>query len=194
MTLPRLFQPLRSALAPPFTSTANYSETTSAPGTETQQTGGNSDKATRRHQRARRSKEPKKVGDHAEKIVRAHEEKRLREAGRIDLADKVDWPAARAEFPGWDISSFETDGTPRRIEVKGSTGKIDVLEVTANEWTAARHHREEYYLYLVHDTFKRTVKLETIRDPAGLVEKGFIACRPSVYSVKLAAARDYPEK
>ena len=37
MTLPRLFQPLRSALAPPFTSTANYSETTSAPGTETQQ-------------------------------------------------------------------------------------------------------------------------------------------------------------
>ena len=37
MTLPRLFQPLRSALAPPFTSTANYSETTSAPGTETQE-------------------------------------------------------------------------------------------------------------------------------------------------------------
>ncbi len=76
---------------------------------------------------ARRSKEALKIGTKGEKLVVGYEKRRLLEAGRGDLAEKVEWLANQNKTPGWDIDSFELDGSPLRIEVKSSSGRISSL-------------------------------------------------------------------
>ena len=85
-------------------------------------------------------------GEVAEDIALALEKKRLTDAGRNDLADKVEWVANRPGL-GYDIKSYEVDGTERFIEVKNVTnGKRFFL--TEWEWLNSRA-RPNYWFYLV---------------------------------------------
>lgn len=58
------------------------------------------------------------VGDRGESFVLKHEKLRLRKAGKHELARKVEWTSRYAVAKGYDIKSFELDGSPRYIEVK----------------------------------------------------------------------------
>jgi len=87
----------------------------------------------------RQSKAAKKIGDAGERIVLDYEERRLIEAGYSDLADSVRWLADEGETPGYDILSYNEDGSERWIEVKSTTGnKMSSVEITDNELRAAR--------------------------------------------------------
>lgn len=104
----------------------------------------------------RRSLESQKVGNYGELIALKAERDRLREAGRSDLAARVEHVADKGLTPGYDISSFENDGVPRYVEVKASSGKtFSSVELTANEWEVASRssHARAYHIYLVSDVF-----------------------------------------
>jgi len=59
---------------------------------------------------------------------------RLRDLGRDDLAEKVRWLADEGARPGYDILSFNSDGSERWVEVKATTtSKMDVVEIRERE-------------------------------------------------------------
>ena len=134
------------------------------------------------------SKNAKHIGDVAEKLVYESEIDKLIKAGRDDLADKVIHEEAEKNRPGWDISSYDIDGTPMHIEVKASSSNtINSVVITANEWSAANNlkYKENYYLYLVRNALTDNPTVEPLRDPALWVENKEFQITPSQYLLKL---------
>jgi hypothetical protein len=60
-----------------------------------------------------------KGGLRAEQLVLEHERRRLRHEGRRDLAAAVSQVSLTSDLAGFDVSSFNADGSKRLIEVKG---------------------------------------------------------------------------
>ena len=77
------------------------------------------------------------IGEKGEYFAYRHERRRLRSAGRYDLADRVEWVSRKAVGKGYDIESFETDGSSRAIEVKATTGRGMTFFMSDNEWVIA---------------------------------------------------------
>lgn len=72
---------------------------------------------------AERDARNRKLGLQGEELVFQHEKRRLRSAGRDDLARKVEWTSQiRGDGAGYDIRSFEPDGGERLLEVKTTNG------------------------------------------------------------------------
>ncbi len=66
---------------------------------------------------------------------------------------------SRGDGLGYDIESFNGDGSPRLIEVKTTgSGKHFPFYVTANEVRVSRDHAPRYHLYRVFD-FARAPRL-----------------------------------
>ncbi len=120
----------------------------------------------------RRSQQSKKVGDAGEAHVLRYERDQLEQAGRPDLAKRVRRLEEINEYPGWDITSYYPDGREKLIEVKATSGKtITTVELTANEWEAARHpdNRAIYHLCLVTKALSKQPRIRSILDPAAHV-------------------------
>lgn len=117
-------------------------------------------------------------GQRGEEIVLAYERFRLSELGRRDLADQVVWASkAEGDGLGYDIRSFETDGTPRHIEVKSTTeGPNAPIYFTENERMFAFENRNTFYLYRVYHLEK---------DPKITIHQGcyesFVDLTPAMY-------------
>jgi hypothetical protein len=138
--------------------------------------------------RRRYSAESRKVGDAGEKAVMVHEEQKLHKLGFGDLVPKIVHHAAKGEFPGWDITSYDADRKEIFIEVKSSIGKvISTVDITANEWAAARHnlHKNKYHLYFVTEALTKTPSIEILKAPHTYVDSGELALDPSVYQLDL---------
>jgi len=87
-------------------------------------------------------------GQIAEEVALFAEQERLRLEGRPDLADKVESVANRPGL-GYDIHSFDSDGSERFIEVKNvSNGNRFFL--SEGEWRNSRE-RANFWFYLVSD-------------------------------------------
>ena len=72
---------------------------------------------------AERDARNRKLGKEGEELVFVHEQQRLRTADRDDLARKVEWTAeVRGDGAGYDILSFDLNGSERLIEVKTTNG------------------------------------------------------------------------
>ena len=106
---------------------------------------------------ARRSRAAKKIGDVGEKRVVEHERQRLADVGRTDLSARVRWLADEGERPGYDVLSFNEDGTQRWIEVKATTGKqLSVVDLTEGERRCAVSAPPgRYWLYVITRVFTR---------------------------------------
>ena len=91
------------------------------------------------------------------------------------------------EFPGWDITSYNLDGSEKFIEVKSTKGnKINQLDITSNEWDAAKREGDKYFIYLVNNALNNEIKIfEMINNPAKLVDENSIDISTSVYELKL---------
>ncbi len=57
-----------------------------------------------------------------EREVIAYEKKRLK--SHPGLRRKIAWQSQTSDAIGYDILSFDEDGTPRQIEVKSTTDKV----------------------------------------------------------------------
>src|SRR6185437_5985718 len=85
------------------------------------------------------SRKLRRLGDRGEKIVMDLERKRLKDAGKKDLAKKIDRVSLKSDSLGYDILSFEENETKRFIEVKATRSKVGIANFfyTANELRTA---------------------------------------------------------
>jgi hypothetical protein len=100
------------------------------------------------------------LGLAGEKLVLEFEHKRLWQAGRKDLANRIDHVANSAgDHLGFDILSFETDAREKFIEVKTTRfGAMTPFFASKNEVEVSETRENEYQLYrLFH--FERQPKL-----------------------------------
>jgi hypothetical protein len=106
---------------------------------------------------------------------------------RKDLAEKIIKHFENYEYPGWDITSYDKNGNEIFIEVKSTKGNtINQLEITSNEWEAAKKEGEKYFIYLVNNALNEKIKVfEKINNPAKLVDDNSIDISTSVYELKL---------
>ena len=73
--------------------------------------------------------------------------------------------AGLPDHPGFDLLSVDADGGRRCIEVKGRAGR-SAIWMELNEWKAACHLGEEYWLYVVFGCATSSPTLVRTRDPA----------------------------
>ena len=85
----------------------------------------------------------------AENYVLALETARLTRGSRQDLAGLVERVAARDVAAGYDIRSFELDGSDRLIEVKSSTGTNLRFVLSRNERRFLEEHDSIAWIYFV---------------------------------------------
>nr|WP_315216047.1 DUF3883 domain-containing protein [uncultured Flavobacterium sp.] len=108
----------------------------------------------------------KKLGDRGEKVVLDFEIARLEKLGKFDLSKKVDRVSLISDSLGFDILSFEEDGTERYIEVKATRSKVGDANffLSINELKTAQE-KENYYVYLVYDILSIEPKIWIMGNP-----------------------------
>lgn len=111
-----------------------------------------------------RSRKFKRIGDRGEQIVLRAERKFLNENGKKDLAKLVDQISERDDSVGYDILSFELDGTKRLIEVKSTLRKIgkSSIYLSANELKVAENEKN-YYFYIIYETGSKRPKIWKVK-------------------------------
>lgn len=113
---------------------------------------------TRKNDFLMKSIKQTKLGKAGELMVLNYEINSLKNEGRIDLANKVKHISEEeGDGAGYDILSYEPDGTEKYIEVKTTTGKNDTLfNITENELEFSEKKSLNYYLYRLYDFKKET--------------------------------------
>jgi len=103
----------------------------------------------------------RELGSSGELMVLGRERTRLRLGGRPDLAERVEHVSeTQGDGLGFDIASFEFDGSPRLVEVKTTRlGKEWPMVVTRNEVDVSRRLRDRYVLARIFNFAQRSVGL-----------------------------------
>lgn len=94
----------------------------------------------------------RELGQKGEKWVLEFERQRLCAAGQSGLAKKIDYVASHHDGCGYDIRSFNEDGSERLIEVKTTNfGPTKPFLVTVNEISVSAEKAGSYFLYRVYN-------------------------------------------
>ncbi len=110
----------------------------------------------------------------AENHVVDLEIERLLSGGRQDLAGLVERVAAYNVAAGYDIRSFELDGSDRFIEVKSSTGTAVRFILSRNERRFLEEHDSVAWIYFVprvHELPSLSRPIVTIPNPSSWIEE-----------------------
>lgn len=125
----------------------------------------------------------KDIGNIGESIVFSHEKQRLKIAGYDELLHRIAIVDSPSYHPGYDIDSYEGDGTKhhRYIEVKTtiSRQKINLynFHMSTNEWDVADTTREHYCVYrLMLSADDKTLYI--LRNPVALYKQDVIKALP----------------
>jgi len=121
-------------------------------------------------------------GSLGEAHVFAEERKRLAAGGRGDLADTVRRVSLESVSEGYDILSFELDGTERYVEVKATQGTGRAFPMTLNEWRVAKLRKTKYVIARVTNVREKP-DIRLLRDPAQLHADGVLVIDPSGWLV-----------
>jgi hypothetical protein len=121
-------------------------------------------------------------GSLGEAHVFAVEKKRLVAGGRRDLAGQVRWVSLESVSEGYDILSYELDGTERYIEVKATQGEGQAFPITLNEWRVARMRKAKYAIARVTNVRERP-DVRWLHDPARLHANGALVLDASGWLV-----------
>ena len=91
------------------------------------------------------------LGRRGEEFVLEFERKRLHDDGRSGLLQRIEWTAQiRGDGAGYDVQSFNVDGSARLIEVKTTgLGKYFPFNVTVNEVRCSQARPREFHWYRV---------------------------------------------
>lgn len=98
-----------------------------------------------------REQNNRSLGESGEKLVFEFEKWRLRNAGKDNLADKIEWISKDlGDGTGYDILSKNNNGTDRFIEVKTTKlTKETPIFFSRNEWQFAKAKGKDFFLYRV---------------------------------------------
>ena len=125
----------------------------------------------------------KDIGNLGEAIICGHEKMRLKQNGYerfVKLVQIVDSPSYH---PGFDIDSYEADGTEdhRYIEVKTTISKKAIMmygfHMSPNEWRVANTIKEHYCVYRLMLSAESKMLL-VLRDPVKLYKNDVIEAEP----------------
>ncbi|WP_010306006.1 DUF3427 domain-containing protein [Kurthia senegalensis] len=94
-----------------------------------------------------------KLGLSAELLVLQYTKEQLIKVGRTDLANKVvHTSVVEGDGAGYDIQSFNPDGTYLYLEVKATKGNLDSeFFISPNELAFCKEHSEQYQLIRVYE-------------------------------------------
>jgi hypothetical protein len=97
--------------------------------------------------------ETRELGLAGELLVFAYEKDRLEAAGKPKLSDKVEHVSVgKGDGAGYDIRSFNDDGSDRLIEVKTTTGPAgSPFYISANEVAFSSHAPDAFVIYRLVD-------------------------------------------
>jgi hypothetical protein len=131
---------------------------------------------------ALRDAQLRSLGEAGERWVTVLERAELEAIGRADLARQVEWTSRdRGDGFGYDITSFEPDGSPVHIEVKTTNlGPRSPFFVTRNEVAKSEELSRSYRLYRVFN-FAREGRVFVV---PGSVKEGFLI-EPMVYEARV---------
>lgn len=120
----------------------------------------------RKYNAAERDERNRKLGEEGEEFAIDYEKYRLRTHGRSDLVNKIVWTSREeGDGAGYDISSFNEDGTKRLIEVKTTNGFLrSPFYISRNELSVADANRDSWTLFRLYD-FAREPKAFEIYPP-----------------------------
>lgn len=128
-------------------------------------------------------KTTKDIGNLGEAIIVGHEKMRLKINGYEKYVRLVQIADTPTYHPGFDIDSFEADGTEnhRYIEVKTTISKREIklfgFHMSPNEWSAASTSREHYCVYRLMISDKSQT-LYILRNPVKLYKTDMIEAMP----------------
>ena len=125
----------------------------------------------------------KKLGLEGEFLVLAQEIKKLRDANKPNLAERVlHVSVVEGDGAGYDLRSFEVDGTPKFIEIKTTKGSATThFFISPNELEFSKQHPVNYYLYKLYEfdndtkTAKAFVLTGDLSNQISLIPTQFIA-------------------
>jgi len=143
------------------------------------------EKRSRKPDYEKESRKMKLLGDRGEKIVMDLEIKRLNDAGKKHLAKKVKRVSLISDSYGYDILSFQEDGTERYVEVKATSAKVGSANFfyTANELKTA-FEVKNYFIYMVYDVVSASPKVWVIKNPFKPVNNS-IVMKPITYKITI---------
>jgi hypothetical protein len=140
----------------------------------------------------RQNRRNKLAGNQGEDIVFLAEKKTLYANGKGNLAKDVKAVCKTDDGAGFDILSFELDGTPKQIEVKSTTSNPPSSNSSFRFFLSANEYEKSkilpnHYLYIVFAVKSKNPKIWRIKNPASL-EPDYLALRPSAFVATLAVA------
>lgn len=118
-------------------------------------------------------------------VVKAEINRLISENVSKHIIDKIQHLSLISDSYGYDILSFNCDGSPRYIEVKTTTRSSSdfSFEITANEYQTALELGENYYIYIVFNITSLHPKIWPIKNP---FTNGNIVVTPIKYRVDLS--------
>ena len=125
----------------------------------------------------------KDIGNLGEAIICGHEKMRLKVNGYEQFVKLVQIVDSPSYHPGFDIDSFEADGTEdhRYIEVKTTISKRKIqmygFHMSPNEWRVAGTIKEHYCVYRLMIS-EQDKTLYVLRDPVRLYKTDQIEAEP----------------
>jgi len=122
----------------------------------------------------------------AEEYVVKYEQSRLHLAGRNDLSKLVKRISEYNVSAGYDVRSFDSDGSTRYIEVKSATNLQVQFFWSTFEIQFAREHCSEYWIYFVprtQDLPDIEHGLVMLKDPLKLLDEGIMLMEPTAFKV-----------
>jgi hypothetical protein len=147
---PQVLEALNGVGSPPAPAVVRIADILAEPPTR-KLTAGTPPRALRRlgAKAAELDAENKTLGTAGERFVLELERAELLQVGRADLASRVEWVAQTlGDGLGYDIHSYEPDGTDRRIEVKTTCGeKARPFYITPNELAVSQQFGNTFALY-----------------------------------------------
>lgn len=137
----------------------------------------------------------KRIGDRGEEIVVEYEKQKLRSVGKQDLAEKIDRVSIRTDSVGYDIVSFNADGSEKFIEVKSSLGPVSDpdFHLSDNQLRVAKEKGTNYWLYFVFDTESKTSNIREVNNPF-INNSDRYLLSPTMYRVKLKFITGEPDE
>jgi len=99
----------------------------------------------------KKAKRDAAIGHLAEELVINYEKQYLIDNGFPLLAEKVKWVAKVADGFGYDVLSYNFDGSTKYIEVKAtSLSKTNPFDISANEVKTSMEYKDKYWIYRVY--------------------------------------------
>ncbi len=130
----------------------------------------------------------KEIGDLGEHLVLMFEKQRLIDNGQSYLIDKIEHSSKIiGDGLGYDIKSFNIDGSHRYIEVKTTTqNNTEYFYMSVNELEFAKLHINNYFIYRVHNLNEK-YKTGLVYEISGntLLEKDLYNFEPIQFKINL---------